>query len=191
MSQAQTSIVIVYHSGFGHTRRVAEAVATGAGGALLAIDDDGHLSEEGWAALDAADAIVFGSPTYMAGPSWQFKRFADATSRRWATRAWADKLFGGFTNSASLNGDKLATLQYFVLLSGQHGGLWASLGMLPANRKASQRDDPNRMGVFIGVMAQSPSDAAPDEMSPGDLETARLYGERIARVAGRVATDRG
>ena len=31
-------IAIVYHSGYGHTQRVAEAVAKGAEGELLAID---------------------------------------------------------------------------------------------------------------------------------------------------------
>lgn len=178
---------VVYHSGYGHTRRMAEAVAEGAGGTLIAIDADGHVSEDGWTTLDAADAIVFGSPTYMGGPSWQFKKFADASSRAWFEGRWQDKVFGGFTNSASINGDKLNTLQYFVLLAGQHGGLWVSLAIKPANVKASRRDDPNRMGSYIAPMAQSDADAAPDEMSPGDLETARLYGARVAAVAARFA----
>ena len=53
-------------------------------------------------ALDAADAIIFGSPTYMGMASWQFKKFADATSKRWFTSAWKDKVAGGFTISATL-----------------------------------------------------------------------------------------
>lgn len=179
------STVVVYHSGYGHTQRMAEAVADGAGAAIHAIDADGNLSDEGWAALDAADAIIFGSPTYMGGPSWQFKKFADASSKPWFSAKWQDKVFGGFTNSASINGDKLNTLQYFVLLSGQHGGLWVSLGIKPANVNASKRDDANRMGAYIGPMAQSDADAAPEEMSVGDLETARLYGARVAGVARR------
>ena len=95
-------------------------------------------------------------------------------------------MFGGFTNSASLNGDKLNKLEYFVLLAGQHGGLWVSLGLKPANFKASKRDDPNRMGSYITPMAQSDADAASSEMSEGDLETARQYGARVADVAKRV-----
>jgi multimeric flavodoxin WrbA len=137
--------------------------------------------------LAAADAIIFGSPTYMGGPSWQFKRFADASSKPWFADAWKDKVFGGFTNSASINGDKLNTLQYFVLLAGQHGGLWVSLAVKPANVKASKRDDPNRMGSYIAPMAQCDADAAPDEMSTGDLETDRLYGARVAAFAVRLA----
>jgi NAD(P)H dehydrogenase (quinone) len=187
-SSAAPRTVVVYHSGYGHTKRLAEAVAEGASASLFAIDADGNLPEEAWTALDSADSIIFGSPTYMGGPSWQFKRFADASSKAWFELKWKDKLFGGFTNSASLNGDKLNTLQYFVLLAGQHGGLWVSLAMKPANVKASKRDDPNRMGAYLAPMAQCDADAAPSEMSEGDLETARLYGLRIAETSRRFAT---
>ena len=178
---------VVYHSGYGHTKRMAEAVADGAAASLIAIDAEGNISQDEWDALDAADAIIFGSPTYMGGPSWQFKRFADASSKPWSQEKWKNKAFGGFTNSASINGDKLNTLEYFVLLAGQHGGVWVSLAMKPANLKASKRDDPNRMGSYIAPMAQSDADATPGEMSQGDLETARLYGVRVAAIAGRLA----
>ena len=59
------SKVVVYHSGYGPTQRVAQQVADGAGAELLAIDAEGNLPEGGWEQLQAADAIVFGSPTYM------------------------------------------------------------------------------------------------------------------------------
>jgi len=116
-----SKIVIVFHSGYGHTAKVAQAVAEGSGGTLLAIDAEGNLPEGGWEQLAAADAIVFGSPTYMGGPSWQFKKFADASSKPWYGRVWKDKVAAGFTNSATLNGDKFNTLTYFVTLSQQHG----------------------------------------------------------------------
>ncbi|WP_457808555.1 flavodoxin family protein [Kushneria sp. EE4] len=179
--------VIVYHSGFGHTTRMAAAVAEGAGtgAVLVAIDPEGNIADDAWPSLAGADAIVFGSPTYMGGPSWQFKKFADASSKPWFECTWHDKIFGGFTNSASINGDKLNTLEYFVLLCGQHAGLWVGLDIKPANVKASNRDDLNRMGAYIAPMAQTPADASPEEMSPGDLETARLYGARVALVAGQ------
>ncbi|WP_413062477.1 flavodoxin family protein (plasmid) [Sphingomonas carotinifaciens] len=186
MTSDSSRTVIVYHSGYGHTQRMAEAVAEGAGGTLIAIDAEGNVPEVGWDALASADAIIFGSPTYMGGPSWQFKKFADASSKPWFADVWKDKVFGGFTNSASMNGDKLNTLQYFVLLAGQHGGLWVSLAVKPANVKASKRDDPNRMGSYIAPMAQSDADAAPEEMSAGDLETGRLYGARVAGFAARL-----
>jgi NAD(P)H dehydrogenase (quinone) len=178
--------VVIFHSGYGHTRRVADAVAEGAQAGLLQIDAEGNLSGQAWADIEAAQFIIFGSPTYMGGPSWQFKKFADASSKPWFDDLWKDKVFGGFTNSASINGDKLATLQYFTLLAAQHRGIWVGMGMKSSNTKASQRDDINRMGSFLGPMAQTPADAAPEEMSTGDLDTARLYGVRVAAIAARL-----
>ena len=188
MTPTNITTAVVFHSGYGHTKRLAEAVAEGAAASLIAIDAEGNIPETEWETLNAADAIIFGSPTYMGGPSWQFKKFADASSKPWFEEKWKNKIFGGFTNSASINGDKLNTLQYFVLLAGQHGGLWVSLAIKPANVKASKRDDLNRMGSYIAPMAQCDADAAPDEMSVGDLETGRLYGVRIAEIASRFAT---
>ena len=87
-----------------------------------------------------------GTSQTLAGTRWQFKRFADASSKPWFEAKWKDKVFGGFTNSASLDGNKLNTLTYFVLLSGQHGGLWVSLAMKPANVKASPTRRPEQDG---------------------------------------------
>jgi NAD(P)H dehydrogenase (quinone) len=181
-----SKIAIVFHSGYGHTQRVAQAVADGASAELIAIDADGNLPEGGWEALNAADAIIFGSPTYMGGASWQFKKFADASSKVWFTRGWQDKVFGGFTNSASLNGDKQVTLQYLNTLASQHGGLWVSLGLPPANTKAATRNDVNNLGGSVGLLVQSPSDASAAEVPQGDLDTAKLYGARVAAIAAKL-----
>ena len=185
MSNASVNTVVVYHSGYGHTQRMAQSVADGAGAELVAIDADGNVSEAGWAALNAADAIIMGSPTYMGSVSWQFKKFADASSKPWFSQAWKDKVFAGFTNSASINGDKQTTLNYLCTLAMQHGGVWVGLGMMPSNSKAAQRNDPNFLGSSSGAMAQSPSDAGASEMLPGDLETAQAFGRRVADVTAR------
>ncbi|KQX87982.1 flavodoxin family protein [Variovorax sp. Root473] len=177
------NIVVVFHSGYGHTQRVAQAVADGAGAQLLAIDADGNLPAGGWETLAAADAIIFGSPTYMGGVSWQFKKFADASSKVWYTQGWKDKLFAGFTNSATMNGDKVTTMTYLWTLAMQHSGLWVSMGILPTNNKAATRDAMNYVGGYGGLLTQSPSDASPAEMPKGDLETARAFGERVGAVA--------
>ncbi|MEW6467089.1 MAG: flavodoxin family protein [Pseudomonadota bacterium] len=184
MSQAR--ICIVFHSGYGHTLRMAQAVAEGANAELVPIDADGNLPTGAWERLAAADAIIFGSPTYMGGPSWQFKKFADASSKPWFTQAWKDKLFAGFTNSATMNGDKLSTLHYFFTLAMQHSGLWVGTGMMPSNAKSAQRNDINYVGSSSGAMATTPSDASPAEMLPGDLETARQFGARVAQAAARL-----
>jgi multimeric flavodoxin WrbA len=179
------NVVVVYHSGYGHTQRMAQSVASGAGAELIAIDADGNLPEGGWETLAAADAIIMGSPTYMGSVSWQFKKFADASSKPWFSQQWKDKLAAGFTNSAGMNGDKLSTLHYLFTLSMQHGMIWVSQGLMPSNTKAAQRDDVNYLVSYSGAIAQSPSDASAKEMLSGDLETARLFGERVAEVAAK------
>jgi len=179
------NIAVVYHSGYGHTQFIAQAVARGAGAQLVAIDADGNLSDADWSALDAADAIIMGSPTYMGNVSWQFKKFADASSRRWFTRAWQDKWFAGFSVSASLVGDKGMTLAYLNTLASQHGGLWISLGMAPANATASTRNDVNNLGGSVGLLVRAPSDAGADKIPQGDVDTAVKFGERVAAVVAR------
>jgi NAD(P)H dehydrogenase (quinone) len=184
------NISIVYHSGYGHTTSQARGIAEGidsvedVSARLIAIDQEGGIGEAEWEALDTSDAIIFGSPTYMGMASWQFKKFADATSKRWFTQEWKNKLAAGFTNSASMNGDKHSTLHYFMTLAMQHSMLWVGTGLMPANTKAASRDDINYLGSFGGLMAQSPSDAGTDEApTRGDIETARAFGVRVARVA--------
>jgi multimeric flavodoxin WrbA len=178
-------IAVVYHSGYGHTKRMAESVAAGAGATLVAIDAEGNLSDNDWEILNKADAIIFGSPTYMGSVTWQFKKFADASSKAWFTQAWKDKIFAGFTNSATMNGDKHSTLHYFITLAMQHSGIWVGTGLMPSNSKAAQRNDVNYVGSFAGAMAQSPSDSSPEEMLSGDLETAKIFGQRVATTAAR------
>ncbi|MHB8948510.1 MAG: flavodoxin family protein [Rhodoferax sp.] len=180
-----SKVAVVFHSGYGHTLRMAQAVAEGAGAELVAIDAEGNLTDAQWATLSAADAIVMGSPTYMGSVSWQFKKFADASSKPWYSQAWKDKVFAGFTNSATINGDKHSTLHYLFTLAMQHSGIWVGTGMLPSNAKAAQRNDINYLGSSAGAMAQSPSDASPAEMLQGDLDTAKLFGKRVTEVTAK------
>ena len=179
------SVVVVYHSGYGHTTKQAEAVAAGAQADLIAIDANGDIAEVDWAKLDAAKAIIMGSPTYMGSVSWQFKKFADASSKRWFTQEWKNKIFAGFTNSATMNGDKGSTIQYLVTLAMQHSGIWVGTGLMPANTKAAKHGDINFVGGFSGALMTSPSDSSADEVNKGDLETARLLGVRVAEFANK------
>lgn len=186
-------VAIVYHSGYGHTVKAAEAVQAGAASTgvsveMIKIDAEGNITEDQWASLAAANAIIFGTPTYMGTVSWQFKKFADATSKPWYSQVWKDKIAAGFTNSATMNGDKLSTLHYLFTLSQQHSMIWVGTGLMPSNSKAAQRNDINFVGSSSGLMTQSPSDSTPDEGPlPGDLETAKLFGKRIAEVTRRFA----
>ncbi len=162
-----SNISVVFYSGYGHTKVIAQTFAQEIGANLVEIDPNGDIPEQDWLTLDQSDAIVFGAPTYMGTAPWQFKKFADASSKKWFTRAWQDKIFGGFTNSASLNGDKQVTLIQLQTLASQHGGIWVSLGLLPANSKAATRQDVNNLGGSVGLLVQSPSDAVRMKSQPG------------------------
>lgn len=170
-------VCIVYHSPYGHTERVAKAICMGARQVantqvhLMSVD---HVD---WHALDHADLIVFGSPTYMGSVTSGFKLFMDATSKRWKNRLWVGKLAAGFANSGGLSGDKLAVLQQICLFAMQHGMLWSGLPLMPTG---NGEQDLNRLSGFLGLMTQS--DNAPAEQTPpqGDIETAQWFGKHLA-----------
>jgi multimeric flavodoxin WrbA len=171
--------VVVYHSGYGHAQRIAQFVAEGAGAQLIAIDAEGNLTEAQWADVNAADAIILGSPTYMGTVSWQFKKFADATSKQWMSRAWKDKVAGGFTISSNMSGDKLTTIQYFITLTMQLGMIWVG--------QAEMNDGThNRLGSSSGVMAQCGPTEPADKIPQNDLDTAKAYGKRVSEVATKL-----
>ncbi|MCP1556810.1 UNVERIFIED_ORG: NAD(P)H dehydrogenase (quinone) [Methylobacterium sp. SuP10 SLI 274] len=181
-------VAIVYHSGYGHTARQAEAVGEGvwqSGGAtpvLLSVDEAQHR----WDELHAAHAIIFGAPTYLGAASASFKAFQEATSKVMMAEGyrWKDKIAAGFTNSGARSGDKLSTLLQMVLFAAQHGMHWVCLDLPPANNSTTgSEDDLNRLGFWIGAAAQSNTDEGPDRAPPeADLATARRLGERVARV---------
>jgi multimeric flavodoxin WrbA len=182
-------IVIVYHSGYGHTAAQAEAVARGARSAastavqLVKVED----ADRHWPDFAAADAIIFGAPTYMGSASAPFKTFMDASSKAWTSQEWKDKLAAGFTNSASQSGDKLNTLQQLAVFAAQHSMVWVGLGLLPGNNSSKgSTDDLNRLGSFLGAMAQSNADQGPEQgPTAADLRTAEHLGRRVAETALR------
>jgi NAD(P)H dehydrogenase (quinone) len=187
-----TTVSIIYFSGSGHTAKMAEAVNQGTASVagvktqLIAINGDDivkgrYQNEAVFAQLDASDAIIFGSATYMGGPAGQFKTFADATAGKWFTGAWRDKLAAGFTVSNSPSGDKLVTLQYFFTLAMQHSMIWIGLGEMPM-----QANGVNRLGGFSGAMGQAghePPDVAPNA---ADKLTGEILGRRVATYALRL-----
>ncbi|MBK9129284.1 MAG: flavodoxin family protein [Phycisphaerales bacterium] len=192
------NIAVVYHSQYGHTKAVAEAVARGAASVagasvelvsaddLPAPDKDRKLGGK-WPVLSVADAIIFGCPTYMGSISAGLKRVFEASSGLWMQQAWKDKVAAGFTNSGSWHGDKLNTLQDVVHFAMQHGMIWVGLDLLPgANSSKGSPTDLNRIGSSTGVMTQSNVDQGPDVAPPeNDRKTAERLGQRVAEATLR------
>jgi len=183
------NVAVVYHSGFGHTQALAEAVASGARSAgnavnvsLIAVAEAEARGEE----LDRADAIIFGSPTYMGSVSAEFAKFKDWSSKRWFVDAWKDKVAAGFTSSAAWSGDKLSTLNQLMTLAMQHGMVWVGLGLKPGNNHSKgSHDDLNRVGSFLGAMAQANGDQGVEGIAASDFATMQALGKRVADIARR------
>ena len=186
------NIVLVYHSVTGTTRRLAESIAGGVARVeharvqLIEINprdiiEGRYVNQSVLELVEKADAVVFGSPTFMGCVSAQFKAFADASGEIWAHQGWANKLAGGFTIGSNLSGDQLNTIQYMQIFANQHGMIWAGLD-LPGNCDAKGR---NRLGAQSGLIAHSVDGVLHDV----DLVTAEYLGARIATLAARF-TDR-
>ncbi len=195
------NIAIVYHSEHGHTKLQAEAVARGAA-ALDGVDVRLYTAEEAVGRideLDGADAIIFGTATYMGNISAGMKRFMEASVSKWFAAAWRDKIAGAFTNSSSFSGDKLNTLQGLVVFAMQHGMIHVGTGMFPAESDPGSMgsvagpgpDATNRVGSFLGPMASSFQVDPPGAPAPGDIATAERYGRRVAEVTLQFLRGRG
>ncbi len=190
-----TTIVIVYHSNGGHTRLQAEAVARGAtlAGAGSVVLMTAHDAAQRLEELDAADAIIFGCPTYMGNISAGMKVFMEAAVGRWFTQAWKDKIAGAFTNSTNFSGDKLNTLTGLMVNAMQQGMIYVGLGMLPATNEPdamSHLEGPssaalNRIDAALGPMATSFAVAAGDAPPIGDILTAQAYGQRVTAITAQ------
>lgn len=186
-----STVSVIYFSGTGHTTKLAEAVLKGASSVpgvttqFIAISGDditkGRYSNDSvMEKLDASDAIVFGSPTYMGGPAAQFKAFADASAAAWFQGKWRDKLAAGFTVSGSPSGDKLSTLHYFFTLAMQHGMIWAGLPENPYNEQGI-----NRLGSYSGAMGQAGQEDPEVAPNAADKLTGEILGKRIAELSLR------
>jgi multimeric flavodoxin WrbA len=189
------SVAICQHSGFGHTAVLADAVRRGAesGGARVTIIAAGAVTEPDWDTLDSADAIIFGSATYMGNVSAAFQAFAEQTGRRCIEGTWRDKIAAGFTNSGAKSGDKLASLMSLAVFAAQHHMHWVNLGLPPGwHSAAGSEHDLNRLGFWLGAGSQTDVDANPDQVHPADVATCEHLGHRVAVVtrqmmAGRAA----
>ena len=187
----QLTIAIVYHSGTGNTAKLAQHIAEGvkekqAMPILLAIRnadivEGRYRNEEVMNTVLNADAVIFGSPTYMGSVSAQFKSFADASSEYWANQQWAGKIAAGFTIGSNPSGDQLSTLQYLMTLSAQHGMLWTGIN-IPGG---SNKDGLNRLGSQSGLMSYTRS----GELDSADLNTARYLGARVAELTASLPVE--
>ncbi len=183
-------MAVVYYSGYGHTKVVAEHIAIGAKSAgaeavLFNVNDQLATAQE-LEILESFDAIVFGSPTYMGALAWQLKKFMDSTSSIWAQRKWENKIAAGFTNSAGMSGDKLNTLFTLSIFAAQHGMIWVGSNSM-GQGLAQQGQAVNRLSSWLGLMTQANANDGPDIAPPiEDRKASEAFGARIAAIANKM-----
>lgn len=176
-------IAIVYHSKFNHTRQVADSIAQGIKEANAeAVLYPAETAASSFDEISEADAIIFGSPTYMGSVSSEFKAFMEQTSKFWYSQKWKDKPAAAFTSSSTTNGDKFNTLLQIAVFAAQHSMLWIPTGILPMYENGVQLETPNGMAGYLGLMIMADNNANP----PRDLETAVMFGKRIAEVTAGI-----
>lgn len=186
------NIAIVFHTKNGHTRKLAEAVDQGVAqvnSARCSIIEVGATPTIPWHTLHNANAIIFGSPTFMGNVSAPFKSFMDETSDFWLDLPWRNKIAAGFTISTSPSGDKSGTLIAMMTFAMQHGMIWVGqdrLGSIHTKDGLSI----NEAGSWNGLMATSNPDKT-KLIGEGDKETAIIFGMRIAKIAKRLTTPSG
>jgi len=178
-------LAIIVHSGYGHTQFFAKHVLEGAKN-IQGVTTDLLTIEEAtqkMAQLGSYDGFIFGSPTYMGSVSGPFKTFMDTTGGIWQKQEWKDKFAAGFTVSGSPSGDKQTTLITLIVFAAQHGMLWIGNSIFPETYLGVKAEDAaNRLGSYLGAMAQAGQDAPEKSFVSGDLKTAKLFGERVAKV---------
>ena len=200
-------VLVVYYSMYGHTHRMAEAVAEGAkemkGAEVEMCRVPETLSEEilqGMGALEAqktfahvpvctvdklgeADAIIFGSPTRFGNMCGQMRQFLDTTGQLWADNTFVGKVGSVFTSSNTQHGGQESTILSFHLTL-LHLGL--IIVGLPYSFQGQMRMDEITGGSPYGAstIAGGQGERMPSE---NELAAARFQGKHVAMIASKLA----
>ena len=117
----------------------------------------------------------------------EVKALMDATGGLWRQQRLRGKLAAGFTVSALPAGDKQSTLLSMFTFCMQHGMLWVGNPILPEQHQGVPYDEAaNRLGSWSGLMAQADKTSPGHAFAPGDIRTARLFGQHFTETLLRL-----
>ncbi|MDQ6951563.1 MAG: NAD(P)H-dependent oxidoreductase [Mariprofundales bacterium] len=179
-------ILVLYHSDYGNTEKMAQAIAKGAQAAV----DDAHcqLIQVEDAKLDdlvAADLIFLGSPVHMGTMAWKVKKLIDDCGKLWMENALAGKVAGIFATGGGLGnaggGVELTLISLFANAL-EHGMI--AVGF-PKNLPGYADG-----GLHWGAYARcANAEGMPQPISDAALVAGRSYGAHVAEVALRFANN--
>jgi len=173
-------ITIVAHIDSVNSRQLTHRMREGVNstGALLTIMDADKVNYD---ALNRSNAIIFGCPTNMGGPSATFKAFMEETFTAFYQQVFKNKLAAGFTYGAPYSGDKFHTIQALSNFAAMHSMHWISQGDIRENEAANVNMKINPLNSHLGNMSESVNDAYGQEF----METAYYFGRRVGNVVNR------
>ncbi|NDY56426.1 NAD(P)H:quinone oxidoreductase [Desulfovibrio sulfodismutans] len=200
------NVLTVYYSLYGHVSALAQAAAEGVAeipGAVAtlrrvpetlspeviekmgAADIQKSLSVVPVCTLDeleAADAILFGTPTRFGNMCGQMRQFLDATGGLWAKGALVGKPAGVFCSTATQHGGQETTLVSFIYTLLHHGMVVVGL---PYSFSGQTRVDEITGGSPYGATTIAGPDGS-RRPSENELAAARFQGRHLAAIAAKL-----
>jgi NAD(P)H dehydrogenase (quinone) len=200
------NVLVVYYSTYGHIAKMAEAIAAGVRevsgceallrrvpetlsaeilGKMGALEAQKAMAAVPVATvedLEAADAIIFGTPTRFGNMCGQMRQFLDATGGLWMKGALVGKVGSVFVSSATQHGGQESTILSFHTTLLHHGMVVVGLPYAFAGQ----------MGVAevtgcspygASTIAGGQGERMPSE---NELAGARFQGAHVARIAAKL-----
>lgn len=123
--------------------------------------------------MEWADAVIFGSPTRYGNIASQLKQFIDTLGGLWAQGKLADKVYSGFTSSATAHGGQESTLLALYNTIHHFGGILVAPGYTDPAKFA----DGNPYGTsHVDAQGNNPVDDT-------TRTAARIQAERVVKIA--------
>jgi len=199
-------VLIVYYSLYGHIATMAQAVAEGVHqvpgmtatlrrvpetlpaeviekmGATEAQKAQSHVPVCTLEELEAADAIVFGTPTRFGNMCGQMRQFLDATGQIWMRGGLVGKPGGVFCSTATQHGGQETTLMASIQTLLHQGMVIVGL---PYAFAGQMRLDEITGGSPYGATTIAGGDGS-RQPSENELEAARFQGSHIAGITKKL-----
>ncbi|MDQ6988634.1 MAG: NAD(P)H-dependent oxidoreductase [Mariprofundaceae bacterium] len=184
-------VLIVYHSDYGHTQSVAEAIVAGVQTVLseegLTASSEVSVQLASQVTLDAmreADVLIFGSPVHMGSMAWQMKQLIDKGSKMWLEGALEGKIGGVFATFGGFGAAGGGVEQTLIALHAN----FLEHGMLVCGFPRALTGYADG-GVHWGLAVRTSNhEGMPEGVSEAALVAARSYGAHVLETALRLAS---
>ena len=200
------NVQIVFYSMYGHTHKMAEAVAEGArevedvevnlyqvpelvpeevlerAGAKAARAAFAHIPVAKPEQLAEADAIIFGTPTRFGNMCAQMRNFLDQTGPLWMKGALIGKVGSVFTSTATQHGGQETTITSFHSTLLHHGMMVVGV---PYSEQRLLNMNEITGGSPYGASTLAGGDGS-RQPSENELAIARFQGRHVAQIARKL-----